>query len=385
MDRKRTNPQPRRTAETAGDPGPHIGLKRLTAYRRGALPAAEREALQEHLSACIRCTGLLRELRDFEAAAGGAEEPGPEGLKREAWESLARRLSGLPERPPVVRSIASSGGREARRPRDLAFLAYGAAAAMLLALIGLSVWSEATVRQDRRRLARLEQREVEREEALAAVRRSLAETERRLGAARGRIHDLAEEARGSPAGGGGQAGAGARGQAGGRVEALTAQVAELSAELDELRRTRRASQRRTTRAGQDRGTPVVAARAIEVSTAPRFALRGQERPESGFLAAGGAVNELRVPGPADRVTVALSLADHPVFDEYRLELLDRAGEVLWTARRPAGALLGDAGTSIALYGLEPGPYRLRIEGLRPDGSQLLAEYLLAVELEADRR
>lgn len=45
-----------------------------------------------------RCTGLLRELRDFEAAAAGAVEPGPEPLRQEAWESLARRLAGLERR-----------------------------------------------------------------------------------------------------------------------------------------------------------------------------------------------------------------------------------------------------------------------------------------------
>jgi anti-sigma factor RsiW len=47
------------------DPGLHIGLKRLIAYCQGRLPAAQCEAVQEHLSLCPRCTGLLLELRGF--------------------------------------------------------------------------------------------------------------------------------------------------------------------------------------------------------------------------------------------------------------------------------------------------------------------------------
>jgi hypothetical protein len=53
--------------------------------------------------------------------------------------------------------------------------------------------------------------------------------------------------------------------------------------------------------------------------------------------------------------------------------------VLWSGRRPGRSLLGDAGTSVSMNGLVPGVYRLRIEGLRPDRTELLAEYLLRVE------
>jgi anti-sigma factor RsiW len=56
--------------EESGGAGPHVGSKRLIAYREGTLPPAEREAVQEHLSLCKRCTGLLLELRDFEDAGG---------------------------------------------------------------------------------------------------------------------------------------------------------------------------------------------------------------------------------------------------------------------------------------------------------------------------
>jgi hypothetical protein len=68
-----------------------------------------------------------------------------------------------------------------------------------------------------------------------------------------------------------------------------------------------------------------------------------------------------------------------VYGEYRLELMDRDGELLWAGRRPGKALLGDAGTSVSVGGLGPGRYRLRIEGLHPDRGELLAEYILEVE------
>jgi hypothetical protein len=79
-------------AEEAEDIGPHAGLNRLIAYRLCTLPAAEREALQEHLSLCKQCAERLLELRDFEAASAGGGAAGPESLRQEAWESLARRL-----------------------------------------------------------------------------------------------------------------------------------------------------------------------------------------------------------------------------------------------------------------------------------------------------
>ena len=84
-------------------------------------------------------------------------------------------------------------------------------------------------------------------------------------------------------------------------------------------------------------------------------------------------------GADDRFTVALSLADHPVYDEYRLELMDRDGEILWSARRPGKSLLGDAGTNVSVSGLRSGLYRLRIEGLQPERGELLGEYILKVE------
>jgi hypothetical protein len=328
-------------AEESADLGPHVGMKRLIAYRQGTLPAAEREAVQEHLSLCKRCTGLLLELRDFEAAAAQADAAGPESLRNEAWESLVQRLPG---KASAVRPIAGADRREAPRQQRLRYFVSGAAAALLLVVIGFFMAPKPA--------ALLEERLNKREEELAAARRSLAEVERQLAAARGHIQDLENRSE----------------QPAHRVAELETEVAELTSALEELRRT--------TRPPGGRDQIAVASRPIEVSVAPRFILRGQP-PQGGVLQGGGAVNSVQTKGK--RFTAALSLADHPVHEQYRLELLDRAGEVLWTARRPGQSLLGDAGTTVSVQGLGPGLYRLRIEGVRANGSDLLAEYLLQVE------
>jgi Putative zinc-finger len=336
--------------EDAGDSGRHVGLKRLIAYRQGTLPAAEREEVQEHLSLCPRCTGLLLELRDFEAAAARGDV-GPEHLRQEAWDSLVRRLPGeIPVRP-----IAGAARREAQQRRRFPRFA-AAAAALLLAVLGLMLWAAITVLQEHQRLTRLERRQEERDAALAGLQSSLAAAERQLDAARGQLRELERTA---PAG---------RGQPAPRVDELASEVAELTSAVAELRRTAQTLERRDQIARTSRG--------IEVSAAPLFALRGQAPKH---LRTGGEVNSVRIPPHEDRFTVTLGLAARPAYDEYRLELMDREGKLLWGGRRPGRSLLGDDGTEVSVSGLGPGLYRLRIEGVHPDRSELLAEYLLQVE------
>lgn len=328
-------------AEESGEAGPHVGSKRLIAYREGTLPPAEREAVQEHLSLCSRCTGLLLELRDFEAASARGEA-GPEPPRQEAWNSLARRL---PSKTPAVRPLAV---REASR-RHLPRFPIAVAAALLLAVLGVAVWAMVTAQQERQRQARLEQRLEERDAAITALRDTLAETESQLGAARRQIQDLEKETIHT-----------------GRVQELEARVAELTAALEETRRT-------------PQGQTVLASNEIEVSVAPRFVTRGQEKTDSNLLRGGGAVNPIRIAPQADRFTVTLSLGDHPVYREYRIELLDRDGKALWSARRPGRSLLGDAGTKVSVSGLDSGIYRLRIEGLQAERGEPLGEYILKVD------
>jgi hypothetical protein len=322
----------------------HSGLDRLIAYREGTLPAAERESVQEHLSLCPSCTRLLLELRDFEADAA-ADDAGPEPLRQEAWESLVRRL---PQKPPAVRPISEATRPAAPPPRRMSRVLFAAAAALLLAVLGLSVWRQVSLEQE------LEERDAE----MAALQRSLEESERQLTATQTQLQALRE----SPA-------PAAPGPPDGRVDELEARIAELTAEIAALRRAEQVPQRQE--------QPQVASKRIEVSVAPRFTLRGQD-PASGLLRGEGAINPVRPSTPAGRFTVALSLTDPQVYGEYRLELTDRNGQILWTTRRPGGSVLGDAGTSLSIGGLGPGRYRLRIEGLLPGRSQRLAEYLLDV-------
>jgi hypothetical protein len=135
----------------------------------------------------------------------------------------------------------------------------------------------------------------------------------------------------------------------------------------------------TTKAPEKRDR-IAAASPVEASVAPRFVLRGQESPDDGFLRGGGAVNPVPITASGERFTVTLSLAGHPVYGEYRCELLDRSGAVLWSVRRPGSSLLGDAGTAVSVKGLGPGLYRLRIAGLQEKRRVPLGEYLLEVRL-----
>jgi hypothetical protein len=323
-------------SEETEDLGPHVSLKRLIAYRQGTLTAAERDAVQEHLSLCKRCTGLLLELRDFEAASAAGDAAGPESLQKEAWESISRRLSW---KMSTFRPIAGAARREG--PRRASRFLVGVAAALLLVLLGVTVWSAITARRERQQLVLLQRQLDEREVALAAARRSLAGAERQLAEARARPESEAS-----------------------RVRELEARVTKLTSELEALRRERVA----------------VASRQIDVSIAPRFTLRGQEAPDSGFLRGGGAVNPVRLQAQTKSFTAAVNLADRPAYSEYRFELVvDRDGQVLWAVRRPGKALLGDAGTSVSVHGVGPGRYSLRVEGLEPDRTELLAEYTLAVQ------
>jgi hypothetical protein len=287
----------------------------MIAYRQGTLPESERDAIQEHLSLCPRCVGLLRELRDFETAAESGADEGPEPLREEAWASLVRRL---PAEPPVLRPVTPLP-----RPRASALL-YAAIAALLVAAIGLAI----LLQVERRRLADLERQLVAREEALSNLQRSLADAGRQLDQSRG------------------------RGSA--REAELEARVAELTEEIEGMRRTSEAPRER------------IALAEVEASLAPRFILRGQESPGS-LLRGGGEANRLKMQN--GRVSFALNVPDsHP---EVRFELVDRTGRVVWSARRPAESVLGDDGTSVTLAGLAPGRYRLRIDSG--------AEYILDVE------
>lgn len=313
----------------SGDVGRHYGLKRLIAYREGRLPAAESEKVEEHLSLCPRCTNLLLELRDFEAAVASGET-GPESLRQEDWDALAQRLpalpalSALPAKTPAIRPVPSTASEE-RPGEPRRFVSVALAAVLLFAVLGLTAWAAFTIVQERRQLASLERRLKERDAAVTALQRSLAEARRQLEAARRQIQDLEKDRTGG-------------------------------------------------KAPEKPGPAVMALREIEVSVAPRYVLRGHEASAVPVLRA-GEVSSVRA-SPDHRIAVAIDLAGHPASEEYRFELIDSKGKALWSGRRLGASVLGDDGTSVSIRGLGPGLYRLRIKA---DGGTPVAEYPIRIE------
>ncbi len=279
------------TADEAREAGPHPGWKRLIAYREGILPAAERDALQEHLSLCPRCSGRLLELRTFARDA--------------------------------TRSTSLLASRTFR----------GMAATLLFASV-LSFGSLVVWRQSRH-LAHLEDRLVERETELAAVRRELTAT---------------------------------------RLQLATAATAEPDPPSQ-------VAERPPARTPAEAGRLSPALQAIAVTLVPRFTLRGQPPVDGELLRSDGSVHPVRGPSPGERVALLLAPITLPASGDVRVELVDGDGNVRWTTRRPAADLQGDAGASISLSGLGPGRYRLRWTGEGPGGDPLLGEHLFVVENE----
>jgi DNA-directed RNA polymerase specialized sigma24 family protein len=85
---ERLAPHPDHLGEEVGAAGQHVELERLTAYFEGRITAAEREELQEHLSLCVRCSVLLRELHEF-AADSVRQDAGAAGQHTELERLIA--------------------------------------------------------------------------------------------------------------------------------------------------------------------------------------------------------------------------------------------------------------------------------------------------------
>ena len=85
---------------------------------------------------------------DSRGSARGVPEPLRQLLgNKEARDLLIGAIEGLPGQPQAVRPVAPLPPR--RRP--VPSFVYFAAAALLLAAIGFSVWSAVTLQQERRR------------------------------------------------------------------------------------------------------------------------------------------------------------------------------------------------------------------------------------------
>jgi hypothetical protein len=123
--------------EARREAGPHPGAEELLAYHQGGLAAAERERLQDHLALCRACARTVLDLAAFpEVADRRGDPPLPRERIAAAWERLERDAAPAPVVPFA-------------RRRPAAWLPYAAAAALLVATVGLAYRAERLERQVR--------------------------------------------------------------------------------------------------------------------------------------------------------------------------------------------------------------------------------------------
>lgn len=122
--------------DTSSEPMDHPSPDRWLAYHRGELSGDEEALLQEHLARCRDCFELAEGAAAF---ASPDESPDAEAETAAVWRLLRPQLDPPPDPPRQnVREISAvprprpSGG--IRLPTSLA-------AALFLALVGLTVWS----------------------------------------------------------------------------------------------------------------------------------------------------------------------------------------------------------------------------------------------------
>lgn len=123
--------------------GGHPSVDELIAYQGGRLDGDAERRVQDHLVVCRDCLDHLDELAGFVAEKGGAGETAPAAdlATAAAWRALRPRLVAAP-------------------PRRLPRWAQAAAAALLVAAVGLGLWGldrQAEVRALGERLAELSQ------------------------------------------------------------------------------------------------------------------------------------------------------------------------------------------------------------------------------------
>ena len=100
--------------------------ERLAEYLEGELEPAERHAVQAHMTSCVRCTALVRDLERISADAGQLAELSP---SRDLWAGIAERIETpvVPLAPRAVPNVAS-------RSRTVERLRLAAIAAALVAV-----------------------------------------------------------------------------------------------------------------------------------------------------------------------------------------------------------------------------------------------------------
>jgi hypothetical protein len=113
--------------------GEHPDAETLAAYHARELPAAAEQRVQDHLVLCRECAGLLLDLEELDDPDFGHEIEVPEGTGEALWDGLRQEIRKEPA-PAAV--IPFPSRRTSAPPRWMSALA----AALLVAVIGLSVW-----------------------------------------------------------------------------------------------------------------------------------------------------------------------------------------------------------------------------------------------------
>lgn len=89
---------------------------------------------------------------------------------------------------------------------------------------------------------------------------------------------------------------------------------------------------------------------------------------------------LVIPPGMDRVVLILNQQNLRSYRDYRLEILDRDGGVLWQGEELVRTPEGSFSIELARDLLTPGHYRLRLYGLAEAETPLLASYLVRVDV-----
>ena len=113
----------------------------VAAYALDAVDADEAERVERHLDECPRCRAELGEHRDVAAWLGNSGGDAPEGL----WDRIASTLEEAP--PPMRLPLPAADGsvvplaasRRGSRGRGFMTAALGAAAAVVIAVLGVRV------------------------------------------------------------------------------------------------------------------------------------------------------------------------------------------------------------------------------------------------------
>jgi hypothetical protein len=116
--------------------GEHPDAGTLAAYHARELPAQDELHVQDHLLVCRECAELLLDLEGLGDPGFGQDVEIPAGTEAALWESLRQEIGREEPAPPPAAAIPFPSPRRSAPPRWISALA----AALLAAVIGLSVW-----------------------------------------------------------------------------------------------------------------------------------------------------------------------------------------------------------------------------------------------------